>query len=105
MDIQSLIKTPVKFQIGKIFDDEGNHILDIRGWGRLQYLPDAEAKQDGIGEFVAEAINEKLLRTNNKAVRAAAKSNIEYAILQCGGNTKNLNMEALLDRLGFRGEK
>ena len=105
--IRDLIKAPVKFQHGYINDSEGNMITQIRGWGRLQYLPDAEQKQDDIGEFVAEAINEKLNRPafQNEAtrtvIRQTAKNNIEYAIIQCGGNTKNLNLDGLLDRLGF----
>lgn len=61
-DVKKLIAYPVKFQIGKIFDANGDHILDIRGWGRLQYMPTPETKQDAIGEWIAEAINEKLQR-------------------------------------------
>lgn len=41
-------------------------ILEIRGWGRLANLPggDREATelQDACAEFIAQAINEKLLK-------------------------------------------
>jgi len=42
-------------------DADSNTIANIRGWGRLQYLPKGEETQDEIGKFVADAINEKLL--------------------------------------------
>ena len=57
---------------GEFFDEENNHIADIRGWGHIQYLfnnpdgtqdlPKAAAFQDSVGHFIAEAINEKLKR-------------------------------------------
>ena len=46
-------------------DDDGVQlILDVRGWGAIQHLfdkiEDAEKFQDAIGNWIAEAINEKL---------------------------------------------
>ena len=42
-------------------------IMDIRGWGAIQYLfsdsEDAEKFQDDLGEWIADAINKKLLTT------------------------------------------
>lgn len=42
-------------------DTEGNHFLDIRGWGRLQYHPAgdaaAEKLQDDIATWVADTLN------------------------------------------------
>lgn len=58
--IKDLIKYPVKFQHGYIYDAESNMITQIRGWGRLQYLPNPEAKQDAIGEWIANVINAQL---------------------------------------------
>ena len=62
--MNDLIKYPVKYEnTGTyIFDADGHMVLMIRGWGRLQCLPDAEARQDEIGQFVADAINDKLLK-------------------------------------------
>ena len=60
--MKDLIKAPVRCQNGYIYDSDSNMITQIRGWGRLQYLPNGEAKQDAIGEFVADAINEKLAK-------------------------------------------
>jgi hypothetical protein len=56
-----LIKSPVKYEQNgaMILDADGNHVLDIRGWGRLQHVEDGTAIRDSIGYFVAEAINEK----------------------------------------------
>jgi hypothetical protein len=33
-------------------------VLRIRGWGRIQYLPDAEKLQDAVGELIARAMTE-----------------------------------------------
>lgn len=43
-----------------------NHILDIRGWGVIEKMfknsQEAFEFQDEVGEWVADAINEKLKR-------------------------------------------
>jgi hypothetical protein len=48
-----------KFGDGHILD-----IADVRGWGEIQHLFEDQQKcidfQDGIGEFIAQAIREKL---------------------------------------------
>jgi hypothetical protein len=41
-------------------DANSNHILDIRGWGRIQYYENAEDVQDKLAKWVEDAINEKL---------------------------------------------
>lgn len=43
-----------------IFDANEHMICDIRGWGWIQKLSNPEAKQDALGKFIAEAINEKI---------------------------------------------
>ncbi len=60
--INKLIKYPVRYDdYGQmIFDKENNHILDIRGWGRIQYMDNPTETQDFIGKFIANAINQKL---------------------------------------------
>lgn len=55
-----LIVGPVKAYAGMLHDSEGNHICDIRGWGRIQYFENAEQIQDGLADWVAEAITERL---------------------------------------------
>ncbi len=61
-EIKKLIIYPVRYEpMGQyIFDAEDNIIANVRGWGRLQYLPDPEATQDEIGRFIAEGINKIL---------------------------------------------
>jgi len=56
--IQS-INFPVKYDDygQKIWDSKDNLILDIRGWGRLQYLSEPKERQDQIGKMITEAIN------------------------------------------------
>jgi hypothetical protein len=41
-----------------IFDANNNHVLDIRGWGRIQYQENGMAKQDAFGRFVTKLLNE-----------------------------------------------
>lgn len=57
---EHLIVAPVQHIMGKITDAESHMICDIRGWGRLQYMEKGEELQDKIGDFIADAINEKL---------------------------------------------
>lgn len=46
--------------------EEGNAVVSIRGWGAIQNLKklpcSPEKFQDYLGEFIAEAINEKMER-------------------------------------------
>lgn len=60
---KQLIAGPVKATYQMIHDAEGNHICDIRGWGRLQYFESGDLLQDKITQFVVDAINERL-KTN-----------------------------------------
>lgn len=56
-----LIIGPVKLiGDGMIFDSEGNHITDVRGWGRYQYMENSAAVHDKIAEWIVDAINKKL---------------------------------------------
>jgi hypothetical protein len=36
-----------------IRDAHGEKVLDVRGWGRIQYIDNAEKLQDAVGERVA----------------------------------------------------
>jgi hypothetical protein len=60
---------PFKHFQGYIHDAEGHMVSDddevkrtvahrVRGWGRISYLPNAEAIQDEIGVMMADALNE-----------------------------------------------
>lgn len=40
-----------------IFDEDGKMICDIRGWGWIQKLEDAQQKQDALGKKICEMIN------------------------------------------------
>lgn len=51
-----------------IWDANDKMIADVRGWGWMQKLKNPEQIQDDIGEFIAQAVNEKLASlhsTNN----------------------------------------
>ena len=60
----ALYKPPFKYMHGYIFDAEGEmvsdeagqHITEIRGWGRISYMDNPETLQDAVGELVAEAL-------------------------------------------------
>ena len=57
-------------------DGNHRHLATIRGWGAIQHLfepkdgvdglKQAEKFQDEMGEFIAEAIREKIEREKNK---------------------------------------
>lgn len=64
-----LYQPPFRFENGWIWDANNNHFSDdggpghydarmarVRGWGRLQKLPDAERLQDEVGRMIAEAL-------------------------------------------------
>lgn len=71
-----LYAPPFEFKHGYVFDSKGRMVADdtidysdrpsdsldgaivlrIRGWGRISYLPDAEALQDEVGRLLAEAL-------------------------------------------------
>ncbi len=58
-----LIKFPLKREYGgDIYDDNGNHVLDIRGWGRMQYHPKGEEVaagiQDALADWVVTTLND-----------------------------------------------
>jgi hypothetical protein len=54
--------------IAQVDEPEPDHdpVLSIRGWGAIQHLKDepgyAERFQDAMGQWIADAINEKLER-------------------------------------------
>ncbi len=56
-----------KFAYPATFDEIGGYIFDannqmmgeVRAWGKLQYFPNGEQLQDALGQFIADAINEK----------------------------------------------
>jgi len=58
---EAKLKPPFKFdEMGMcIFDSNSTKVLDVRGWGHFQYLPEGEKIQDRFGQFVADALNEK----------------------------------------------
>lgn len=67
--VLELYTPPFEFQSGYIFDSSGNMVADqggvggadkmlaqIRGWGRIGKMEDAEAVQDAVGHVVAQAL-------------------------------------------------
>lgn len=60
---EAVIKFPLKHgAAGVIHDANGSHILDIRGWGRLQYDPNGSHFHDAIAEWVVRTLNESYER-------------------------------------------
>jgi len=62
------IKFPVSYSpLGTyIYDADNKMIADVRGWGWIQKLDRAELKQDTLGKFIADAINEKYEREKSE---------------------------------------
>jgi len=65
---------PFRFQYGYIYDSQNHMVADqggcgdtntvegavalqIRGWGRIGYMPNAAALQDEVGAMVVDALN------------------------------------------------
>lgn len=59
---------PFRYHKGYIWDSKNLMVADnegvegavasrVRGWGRLQYMPNAEALQDEVGAMMADALN------------------------------------------------
>lgn len=67
--IKEVIAFPVRYdEYGqKIMDAKNQMVADVRGWGRIQYMNDAEARQDEMGRFIADAINHRLSNSNSEA--------------------------------------
>lgn len=63
---EQALKFPLKINSGWIADANGNHIMDMRGWGYLQYHSDGEEAaavlQDAIGDWVIKTLNEEAAR-------------------------------------------
>lgn len=59
------IKFPLKMgYAGDVWDAKSNRVLDIRGWGHLQYADDGKGAelQDSIGAWVVETLNTEAKR-------------------------------------------
>ena len=63
---KTLIRYPVRYDsMGTtILDANNNKITDIRSWGRISYMKNPEKKQDLMGQFITDAINEKLNKSD-----------------------------------------
>lgn len=75
-----LYQPPFRYESGWIWDANNQFVSDeggpchydarmarIRGWGRIQYLPQPERLQDEIGQMVAEALTAFWLAHNAQA--------------------------------------
>jgi predicted butyrate kinase (DUF1464 family) len=63
--------------------DGGNQMIaDIRGWGAIQNEfktnEEAEKFQDEVGEFIVQAIKEKLASTSSQTISDAGKDTADY---------------------------
>lgn len=63
---EQAIKFPLTNRDGWIADANSNHILDVRGWGYLQYHDKGEQAaadvQDAIGDWVVATLNAEASR-------------------------------------------
>lgn len=81
----ALYKPPFHRVHGYIFDADHRMVADdaaaknedaalrVRGWGRIQYLEDAEALQDAAGDMIAEALTEYWQRRAQPEATAPAR--------------------------------
>lgn len=78
---RNLMRKKEKLIIGKvwstdgyptqIFDEENNHIADVevRSWGRLQYMEEGDKLHAQLSNFIQDAINEKMSKMNARHIR------------------------------------
>jgi hypothetical protein len=73
MELKDLITDSVIYdkESQKIFSkDKTKHLLDIRGWSSILHkfktFEEASIFQDNFGQFVADAINEKIKASDKK---------------------------------------
>lgn len=73
------ISFPVKYSdLGTyIYDANDKMIADVRGWGWIQKLPNPEKVQDGIGQFIVDAINEKIEREQREMVPSTTEEELQ----------------------------
>lgn len=59
---------PLQNNYGWIADANGHHILDVRGWGYLQYADDDKGAeiQDAITQWVVDTLNKEGELINNQ---------------------------------------
>ena len=64
---EKAIEFPLQINNGYVSDKQGHHILDIRGWGFLQYADNdkGEELQDEIGQWVIDTLNNEWEKVNN----------------------------------------
>lgn len=65
---ETAIAFPLKIHDQWVSDANGNHVLDIRGWGHLQYADNEKGAeiQDSIGAWVVKTLNEQFERETKK---------------------------------------
>ncbi len=58
--VKETVAFPVKYDSKQqtIWDSKGMMVCDIRGWGKIQFMEEAEKRQDAIGEKIAKLLNE-----------------------------------------------
>ena len=58
---ENALKFPLRVDSGWVSDANGNHILDIRGWGYLQYADNGKGAeiQDAIAKWVVDTLNKE----------------------------------------------
>lgn len=61
------LKFPLRVDSGWFSDANGHHVLDMRGWGYLQYADDDKGAeiQDAIANWVVETLNAENSRIEN----------------------------------------
>lgn len=93
----ALYTAPFRFKYGYIYDSQnkvvadnssgrdevvtshvdGNLLLRIRGWGRIQKFHDPEQLQDCVGELMCEALNAYWEKQNGHVIELVIKSSIQ----------------------------
>ena len=80
--MKDTIKRPVTYDgIKYIFDADGKMLFEVRGWGWIQYEPNAEERQDKMAQEFCDAFNSLAEKSPIIDIEKAAE---EYAFKECG---------------------
>ena len=88
-DALKLYTPPFRYERGYIFDagenmvaDKcGENIVQVRGWGRIGYMPDPEQMQDKIGEIIAAALTDFWGKNDKTAMNQLDEKSPKYRLL------------------------
>ena len=95
--LQEVLKPPFMLDDAEmtfLYDDNGHHLLDIRGWGFFQKFENGAQLQDEWSRWVRNALNEKAAREWGVRKRWVRNIGQHYKCPVCGNGWLLLEKQA-----------